>query len=275
MTPISISGIIILLTIIVSYKGFKDHFFLDKYSFKVDAVLIQKDYKRIITSGFLHVGWTHLIFNMLALYFFSSSLENYIGAMNFLVIYLSGLLGGDLLSLFIHRHHGEYSSVGASGAITGIIFSSIALFPGMNIGLFLLPAIPGWLFGTAYVLISIYGIRSRTDNIGHDAHLGGGLAGMLVAILLFPSALIENTFTIVIVAVPAILFILFIVYKPQALLIDNIFFKNRQNLTVEDKYNLNKRNRQKELDKLLEKIHNKGMNSLSKKEKATLEEYSK
>lgn len=275
MTPFSFSTIIILLNIIVSYRGFKDHYFFEKYAFKIDAVLIQKDYKRLLTSGFLHVGWMHLIFNLVALYFFSSSLERYIGAFSYLVIYTAGLLGGNLLSLFIHRYHNSYSSVGASGAITAIIFSSIALFPGMQIGLFFLPSIPGWLFGLAYVLISIYGIRSRTDNIGHDAHLGGGLAGMLIAILLHPAALIDNTFAVLIIAIPAIAFILFIVYRPQALLIDNFFFKKQHDLTIEDKYNLNKQNKQKELDKLLEKIHKKGINSLSKKEKAILEEYSK
>ncbi len=275
MTPFSISTILIILNIIVSYRGFKDHLFFDKYCFKIDPVAIQKDYKRLITSGFLHVSWTHLIFNMFSLYLFSSSLESSIGSFHYLIIYTAGLVGGNLLSMFIHRNHGEYSSVGASGAIFAIIFSAIAIIPGMHIGFFLLPAIPGWLFGLAFVLISIYGIRSRTDNIGHDAHLGGGLAGMLVAVALYPSALTENAFTLLIVAVPAIAFILFIIYKPQALLIDNYFFKNHSYLTIEDKYNLSRQNRQKDLNRLLEKIHRKGMKSLSKKEREMLEEYSK
>jgi membrane associated rhomboid family serine protease len=212
---------------------------------------------------------------MVSLYFFSGSLENYIGVANYLVIYIASLVGGELLSLFIHRNHSDYSSVGASGAITGVIFSTIALFPGMDIHMLFLPGIPGWLFGLVYVLVSIYGIKSRTNNIGHDAHLGGGLAGMLTAVILFPAIITQNAFTLVVVAVPAIAFILFIIYKPQALLIDNFFFKNRRNLTIEDKYNVRKINRQKELDILLEKIHRNGINSLSKKEREILEEYSK
>lgn len=275
MALFSISGILIVLNIIISYRGFKDRFFFDKYSFTIDAVSTQKDYKRLVTSGFLHVSWTHLIFNMFSLYIFSSSLESYIGPVNYLVIYTAGLAGGNLLSLFIHRYHGSYSSVGASGAIFAIMFSAIAIFPGMNIGFFLLPSIPGWLFGLIFVLVSVYGIRSRTNNIGHDAHLGGGLAGMLVAILLYPSIIVENAFTLLIVAVPAIAFILFIIYKPQALLIDNYFFKKHHYLTIEDKYNMRKRTKQQDLDKLLEKIHKKGMSSLSKKEKEMLKEYSK
>jgi membrane associated rhomboid family serine protease len=275
MALFSISGILIILNIIISYRGFKDRFFFDKYSFIVDSVAVQKDYKRLVTSGFLHVSWTHLIFNMFSLYLFSGSVESYIGPINYLVIYTAGLVGGNLLSLFIHRNHGDYSSVGASGAIFAVMFSSIAIFPGMDIGFFLLPAIPGWLFGVIFMLISIYGIKSRTNNIGHDAHLGGGLAGMLVAVLLYPSIIFENAFTLLIVALPAIAFILFIVYRPQALLIDNYFFKNHHYLTIEDKYNLGKQNKQQDLDKLLEKIHKRGMNSLSRKEKEMLKEYSK
>ena len=275
MALFSISGFLIILNILFSYRGFKDSFFFNKYAFHIDPVIIQKDYKRVITSGFLHVNWTHLIFNMFSLYIFSGSLESFIGPFNYVIIYVAGLVGGNLLSLLIHRHHADYTSVGASGAIFAVMFSAIAIFPGMQIGLFFLPSIPGWLFGLAYVLFSIYGIKSRTNNIGHDAHLGGGVAGMLVAILLYPSMLIDNAFTILIVAVPAIAFILFILYKPEALLIDNYFFKNHHYLTVEDKYNLRQRNKQQDLDKLLEKIHQRGMDSLSRKEKEQLKEYSK
>ncbi|GEO09590.1 rhomboid family protein [Segetibacter aerophilus] len=275
MAIFSVSTILIFLNILVSYRGFKDPSFFDRYAFQIDKVLVYKDYKRLVTSGFLHVGWPHLLFNMFSLYIFSGSLESVIGPVNFLIIYTAGLIGGDLLSLFIHRYHPDYSAVGASGAIFAIMFSAIAIFPGMKIGFFFLPAIPGWLFGLAYVLFSIYGIRSRTNNIGHDAHLGGGLAGMLVAVLLYPSMIIENSFALLVVAVPAIAFILFILYKPHALLIDNYFFKNHRPLTVEDKYNLNKRNQQQDLDKLLEKIHQRGIDSLSKKEREMLKEYSK
>jgi membrane associated rhomboid family serine protease len=249
--------------------------FFDRYSFIINPVLISKDYKRLVTSGFLHVNWMHLFFNMFSLYIFSGSLESFLGPVNYLIIYIAGLVGGNLLSLFIHRYHGDYSSVGASGAIFAVMFSAIAIFPGMKIGFFFLPSIPGWLFGLVYVLVSIYGIRSRSNNIGHDAHLGGGLAGMLVAIILYPSIVVENTFALLIVAVPALTFILFILYKPEALLIDNYFFKKHHYLTVEDKYNLKKKNKQQDLDKLLEKIHKNGINSLSKKEREMLQEYSK
>jgi membrane associated rhomboid family serine protease len=274
-TFLPVSTILLLANILVSYKGLKDHSFYEKYCFRIGSVLQGKDYKRIITSAFLHVSWTHLVFNMLALYFFSSSIESSLGPFHFLIIYFASIIGGNLLSLYIHRFHHRYSSAGASGAICGVIFAAIALLLGMRIGLFLLPiSMPGWLFGLIYVAVSIYGIRSRRDNIGHDAHLGGGLAGMLVALLLYPSALAENYVTILLVSVPAITFIFFIFYKPQALLVDNVFFRKNQNFTMEDKYNLTRRQRQQIVDDLLEKIHRKGMNSLTKKEKMMLKEYS-
>ena len=164
---------------------------------------------------------------MLALYFFSGSLELSLGPVRFLLIYFLSLIGGDLLSLFIHRHDGGYDSVGASAGVSGLIYAAIALFPGLKIGLLFIPiGIPGWLFGLIYVLYSMYGIKSRRNNIGHDAHLGGALIGLLTAILMQPSALINNTWAIVIIAVPAIVFIYIIVTRPHVLLIDNylVFF---------------------------------------------------
>lgn len=267
---------IIIATFIISYRGFKDQFFFSKYEFEVEKVMIYNDYKRLITSGFIHVNWMHLIFNLIALYFFSASLELYVGPIEFLLLYMVGIVGGNMLSLLVHKNNSSYTSVGASGAVFSIIFGSIALFPGMQLGLFFLPiSFPGWLFGLGYVLLSIYGIKSRTSNIGHDAHLGGALTGMLVALVLHPSALLNNLTTILIIALPAIAFIIFIMKKPEALLIDSFYFKKKHSYTVEDKYNLSKRSKQEELDKLLEKIHNKGMSSLSDKEKKFLKEYSK
>lgn len=133
MTDTGIIGLILIIAnIVFSYKGFTNETFFDGYKFEVDRILINKDYKRLVTSGFLHVSWTHLIFNMLSLYAFSGLIESNLGGLKFLIIYFVSLVGDDLLSLFVHRNHGDYNSVGASGAVCGIIFASIALFPGMG-----------------------------------------------------------------------------------------------------------------------------------------------
>jgi hypothetical protein len=213
---------------------------------------------------------------MIALYFFSGNLEAYLGQFAFLLIYFASLVGGNLLSLFIHRQHPDFSSVGASGAVNGVIFGSIAMAPTMRIGLLFIPiGIPAWIFGLIYVLISIYGIRSRNNNIGHEAHLGGALIGMIIALILQPAALIANPLPILLIALPAVGFIYFIISRPNALLIDNHYYNKHNYYNIDHRYNDEKINEQKEIDAILEKIHKRGMGSLTQKEKNKLKEYSK
>jgi len=278
MTNTGIIGLIlIIVTIVFSYKGFNSGLFFDRYTFEVDRVLIDKDYKRLITSGFLHVSWGHLLFNMFSLYAFSGIVENSLGSLKFIIIYFTSLVGGNLLTLFIHRNHGDYSAVGASGAICGVMFASVALFPGLGIGFFLLPlSIPSWLYAIFFVPYSIYGIKSNKSNIGHEAHLGGALVGMAVALIMVPSAFIDNYVTILIILVPSVTFIYLIITRPHILLIDNFYYKEHKNFySIEHKYNAEKMSTQQEIDKVLDKINKRGMGSLSKKEREMLEEYSK
>lgn len=267
MRPDVISFLLIILTALVSYRGFKDHFFFERYEFGVDKVRLYRDYKRLITSGFLHVNWMHLIFNMLALFFFAGSLKTG----QFLLIYFASMIGGNLLSLLVYKNQGDYTSVGASGAVNGIIFATIALKPDIEI-MFL----PGWLFGLIYIGLTIWGVRSKRDNIGHEAHLGGAIIGMLLAIALNPSALAENYKTILIISIPTLVFIYLIITRPHILMVDNLFFKTHSNhYSIDHKYNESKFNQQQEIDRILDKISKRGINSLSQKEKKMLKDYSK
>jgi len=180
---------LIILTGIVSYQGFNDYAFFDKYKFHVGRILYSKDYTGLVSSGFLHGSWTHLLFNMFSLYAFSQGLENALGIPKFLGLYFITLVAGNLFSLFINKDNSNYSAIGASGAVSGVIFACIALFPGMEISLMFIPiGIPSWLYGILFVAYSIYGMRAQNDNIGHEAHLGGALAGMLIAIFFVPDA---------------------------------------------------------------------------------------
>lgn len=269
-----ISILLILLNCLVSYRGFKDPLFYNKYYFEVEKVTLYKDYKRLLTSGFLHTNWMHLIMNMLALFFFGAQLESTTHPLLFLLIYLVSLTGGNYFSLLVHKRQGDYSAVGASGAISGVVFASIALVPGMKISLFFLPAIPAWIYGLAYVLYAIYGVHSRKDNVGHDAHLAGGLIGMLMIIACFPSVLITNYFAIAVIAVPTLAFIVVMLKYPHILLINTLFKKQSHNQTIDDRYNMSKKSREEEIDRILEKIHKKGMKSLTSEEKSMLEEFS-
>ena len=266
---------IVVVTGLISYKGFKNQTFFDGYMFEVDKVLINKDYVRLISSGFLHNSWRHMIFNMLALYAFGNMLEPFLGPLKILLIYFLALVGGNLLALLINKNNGDYNAAGASGAVNGIVFASIALFPYGGVGFFFIPAsIPSWVFGIAYVLFSIYGIKSKWGNSGHEAHLGGAIIGMLMALCLYPEVITANLFPILAILLPALIFLLLIIYKPGFLLIDS-FAQKKAHYSIDHEYNYRKAKQQSDVDSILEKIHRKGMKSLTLKEKETLERFSK
>lgn len=272
-----LSFFLIITTVLFSWQGFRNRAFYEKYIFSIEKILVEKQYYRMLSSGFLHTGWIHLLFNMFSLYAFSEAVEIYLGPLQYLLIYFSGLIAGNLFSLFLHRHHSNYRSVGSSGAVCAVIFAAIAIFPGMAIGIFPFPfSIPAWIYGLLFVLYSIFGLRSRFDDIGHDAHLGGALAGMLVAIAMVPSVIENNYLPILAVTVPCLVFIYILARKPHVLLTNrNVFDKPKPNLTIDQRYNARRAEMQKEVDRLLEKINNRGFNSLSTKEKETLKAYSK
>src|SRR5690606_9390384 len=179
-------------------------------------IIHNKDYKRMVISGFLHVDINHLVFNMLTLFFFGPIVDATLGTYQFIVLFMASLLGGNMLSLYMQRANYAYSAVGASGAISGVVFAAIALIPNLKLNLIILPFfdIPGWLFGLAYVLYSIYGMRAQRDNIGHEAHLGGGITGVLVALIYMPQIVISNYLPIALILIPsAIFFYLVIIGK--------------------------------------------------------------
>jgi membrane associated rhomboid family serine protease len=271
-----IAILLIIVTVLVSYKGFTDSAFFDRYKFEVDKILIYKDYKRLVTSGFLHVNWMHLLFNMFSLYLFSGLVEGGLGSLSFLVIYFASLIGGGLFSLLIHRRHADYSSVGASGAVWGVLFACVALFPGMAISLFPLPiSLPIWLYALIFVLFTIYAIRSKRNNIGNESHLGGALVGMVLALIMNPMALVNNYGKILIVLLPTVAFLYIVITRPTLLLVDNLFFRTHRQYSVDHRYNVERHDQQQEVDRILDKIHKRGMRSLNKKEKETLKAYSK
>jgi len=273
MDAISIISLILILGIgIYSYIGFNDVSFFEKNIFEVEKILLYKQYKRLFTGGFIHTGWLHLIFNLIALYFFSSAMSGLLNVFQYMLIFFSSLVGGHLLALYIHRNHSSYRSAGASGAVSGLIFASIALFPDMPIGLFPLPiSFPAWIYGVVFMLFTLYGIRNKKEAIGHEAHLGGAVAGMLIAIIMFPQSLIQNIIPILLILGPSLAFIILIVYKPQLLMITNSYAGKRY--TVDQRYNMQKRSKEEEVDRILDKINRKGMKSLSQRERSLLKEY--
>ena len=151
---------------------------------------------------------------MLTLYFFSDIIILVFGVWKYLLTYLLAILGGGLLSLWMHRKEYYYSAIGASGGVVGILFAAIAVDPTVGIYIFLIPiAIPGWIFGIAYLAYSVYGMRSQLGNVGHDAHLGGAAIGLFLAIIFEPVLLEINMKYILIMIVPLLALTYFVLKK--------------------------------------------------------------
>ncbi len=201
---------IIIANIMISYKGFNDESFFRKYQFHVGSIRAGEQI-RMISSGFLHADIPHLAFNMITLYFFAPIVIQSLGSFSFLIIYAGSLIFGSLLTMLFHGNEYSYRAVGASGAVTGVLYSAILMYPDMTIGIFGVIPMPAYLFGIAYLLYSIYGMKSRTDNIGHTAHFGGAIGGYVITLLKMPSLLQDNLLMVILLAVPII--ILFVMAK--------------------------------------------------------------
>lgn len=200
----SVAIIIIGLNIFFSYKGFRDRIFFNKYKFS--PVRMKGGEKiRYISSGFLHVDTTHLIVNMFTLYFFVDAVIFRVGEINFLIIYFTSLIFGNWLTYRFNSNNINYSAVGASGAVMGIVYSAILLNPEMTLFFFILP-MPGYLFGLGYLFYSIYSMKKVNDNIGHEAHLGGAIAGFFSTIIISPAVVFTNLFTVLILLIPIVYF---------------------------------------------------------------------
>ena len=274
MNEFGIIGLAILIvTFLVSYQGFKNPVYLDQYAFRVKDILYGRQYYRLLTSGLLHTGWVHLLLNVATFYCFSSSVEMMVGYQDFLIIDTASLVGGNLFSLLLHRREHDYTAVGASGALSGLVFAAIALFPDIRVGMLGI-FVPGWLYGMLYVVFSAYGITTRRGNIGHDAHLGGGLVGLLTVIIMQPELLLVNYLTVAAILVPSVGFFYLLIKKPEGLL-RGTFFSSPTYESVDDRYQAQKRQQEAELDELLDKISRKGMQGLSAREKKELEELSR
>lgn len=196
---------IIGINIIVSIKGFNDFSFFEKHKFNIGGIR-RGEQIRMIASGFLHVDEMHLFFNMFTLYFFADEVIGYLGSVNFLLVYFGSLIVGNLLSFYFHKNEYHYSAVGASGAVTGVLYSAILLNPDMKLYMMFIPiAIPAYIFGIGYLLYSIYGMKNRVGNIGHDAHFGGAIGGYVITLILATWLFKENLLMVGLLAVPIVL----------------------------------------------------------------------
>ncbi len=189
---------IIIITSLISILSFYGILNIHKLIFNAYEVWHRKRWYKLFSSGLVHGGWGHLIFNMLTLYFFGPVVEGYFTALYgripgmaiFAAMYISAIAAASLWDLFKYRNDYHYNALGASGAISAVLFSSILFQPTMGIYMFFIPIpIPGYIFAPLYLLYCWYMAKKNLDNIGHSAHFWGALYGVLFTLAACPGVL--------------------------------------------------------------------------------------
>lgn len=188
--------VLVLITALVSFAAFNSAEVKSKLILNPYLVQHEKQWYRMVTHGFIHADWAHLIFNMIALYSFGQIVESHfnyffdgtLGTFYFLSMYFGALVIASAPDLAKHKNNQWFNSLGASGAVSAVLFSAIIIDPWIGIGIFPIPVpIPGILFGPLFLIFSQYMAKRGGDNIGHDAHFYGALTGVLFTIAIRPS----------------------------------------------------------------------------------------
>jgi membrane associated rhomboid family serine protease len=189
-TPVSY-GLIAAILVVSLYGFAADSRAIDRGSLHVRRVLRQREYYRLFTSGLLHGDGAHLLFNLITLYFFGPPLEAMLGSVQFLLLYLGAELAANTLTVFVQRNNLTYSSLGASGAISGVLMAFCLFRPFAEIYILFFPiGVPAFIYAAAYIAYSTFAMDSgRSGGIAHEAHLGGALGGIAMALLLRPDAI--------------------------------------------------------------------------------------
>jgi len=182
--------LLLLLNVFVGvYTLLFDASVVGKWAFRPYLVKHEREWGRVLSAGFVHVGLAHLVFNMVTLFFFGPFVEGRLGSFAFLLVYFGSEVAANALTYARYRNDPKYSAVGASGAISGVLFSFILFRPFDLIYIFFSIPMPAVLFAVLYVVFSIYAAKQGGGYVAHEAHLGGALGGVLVTVLLYPSVL--------------------------------------------------------------------------------------
>ncbi|PIO48276.1 MAG: rhomboid family intramembrane serine protease [[Chlorobium] sp. 445] len=184
-TAIFLANIILSMIAFSGGKPIYERLWLHPYS-----LVRERRYHTLLTSGFIHADFGHLAFNMLTFYFFGFPLALLVGDLDFLIIYFGSLVISSLPTVIKEKDNANYKSIGASGAISGVLFGYILFAPLSKIYIFLIPiGIPAALFGLLYLGFSYYAAKKDIGNINHEAHFWGALAGVLLTVLLAPQVI--------------------------------------------------------------------------------------
>lgn len=197
----SITVILILITVGISWFSWKNPTLLDNLLMNPVRIERNKEYYRFITSGFVHADFMHLFFNMMTLWFVGETIEQIfmmlfgnMGVILYLALYIIGIVVSDLPSFFKNRKNSNYNSLGASGGVSAILFSAILIAPLMKVCLYFAICMPGFVFGFLFLAYSYYESRRGQGYINHDAHMYGALFGVVFMGIIYPSA-VPNFFS--------------------------------------------------------------------------------
>jgi len=194
--------IVIAVTVIVSFLAFNNLRLFDQLKFNAYLIKQRNEGWRFFSYALVHAGWAHLLINMFVLYSFGAFVEEALkdifgsrGFLYYLMLYVGGVLFSTLWDFGKFKNDPYYSAVGASGAVSAVVFASILLNPGSSIFLFPIPfPLPSWVFGIVYLVYSAYMGKKGIDNIGHTAHFWGAVYGIALIIVLVPGV-ISNFFS--------------------------------------------------------------------------------
>jgi membrane associated rhomboid family serine protease len=184
--PATIALIIVNLIVSV-YALSVDRDFANSFAFNVGAVARKKQHYRIFTSSFLHGDYFHLLFNMMTLWFFGPTVERLLGTDGFLVVYFGAILTSGIVSFYVNRNRPNYSSLGASDGVSGVVLSFCLFYPLAPLYIMFIPIpIPAFIFAAVFIAVSA-GLMGREGNrIAHEGHLGGAIAGVVLTVLMKP-----------------------------------------------------------------------------------------
>lgn len=189
---------LIIVISLVSVMSFSQRDTMNQLQFNAYKIIHRHQYYRILTHAFVHAGWEHLVVNMIVLYSFGAIVEQYfqinfgsIGTYYYLILFFGSIIFSTLLSLYKQKDNPYYNAVGASGAVSAVLFTAIFFQPWAPIYFFGVLPIPGIIFGGLYLYYSYYMSTKKSDNIGHDAHFLGAIFGFIFPILLRPELFMD------------------------------------------------------------------------------------